>query len=739
MKLHIKLSLTLLSGLVIIVIIAQFIQSAGAIRLISNLSENIISILKEREELAVRNLFNSVQRGVSGSMERGEMERFTKLLEAQKEVEGVLEFSLYNKEGIVTHSSHSSFLNKSLPKDLREHLLSNSGQILRHAEDAIEIYQPQMVINDCVRCHKTWEVGDMGGITNMRFSTEALSNAKFRTKEAVTGAEHTFFTNSLFILGGIIIVFLFMMLFLVRRYIAIPLNVLVQAARQIADGNVNIVLAHVSARDEIGTLTEAFKKMITYLQHMTGIATKISNGDLQHQITPQSKKDILGQAFVNMAVYLNEMGVTATEIAAGNLTQTIHARSTADTFGKVMQSMTDGLRDLIVQIRTSAEQIASIETDICSLTAENLSVAQKMQVSVNKRIATIKEIGASIEEVADKMEALSSSLEVTSRSAAQMVPSIGHIASNTAELNRQTEETVVFLDNAVGALEKIVENTDMSEQLSQATIQDALEGQGAMEQVSTSMKTLQDTINTAVDAMTSFSQLSQDIGRILDVIGDIAEQTNLLALNASIIAAQAGGHGRGFAVVADEMKGLANGVTASTKGIAEIVQALRQETERVVSTVHKGAKNVEQGMERTHQAHDALQKIITSAQQSSSVVSEISGALDELMTDSHSVATTMKQVKTRTDEIHIATKEQKASTDQITQAIAYMNDMASQIRKATTYQTAGLHKILETNTNVIAVINQNFECSQETTQAMKNLAAQAELLLQSVDRFKLNS
>ena len=104
MKLHIKLSLAILSGLVVIIAIAQIIQYVGAISLISNLTENNITILKEREEQSVRNIFRSVERAVSGSLERGEMEKFVKLLEAQQELEGLLEFSLYNQEGVVTHN-----------------------------------------------------------------------------------------------------------------------------------------------------------------------------------------------------------------------------------------------------------------------------------------------------------------------------------------------------------------------------------------------------------------------------------------------------------------------------------------------------------------------------------------------------------------------------------------------------------------------------------------------------------
>ena len=76
-------------------------------------------------------------------------------------------------------------------------------------------------------------------------------------------------------------------------------------------------------------------------------------------------------------------------------------------------------------------------------------------------------------------------------------------------------------------------------------------------------------------------------------------------------------------------------------------------------------------------------------------------------------------------------------TRQINDAIAKINDMSSQIQRATSEQLIGVRKLLETTNNVTGLIDQNLESSQTITHTTKELASQSDILLNSVDRFKL--
>jgi methyl-accepting chemotaxis protein len=100
---------------------------------------------------------------------------------------------------------------------------------------------------------------------------------------------------------------------------------------------------------------------------------------------------------------------------------------------------------------------------------------------------------------------------------------------------------------------------------------------------------------------------------VTGVIDDVTEQTGLLALNAAIIAAQAGEHGRGFSVVADEIRSLANRTADSTREIAGIVRAFREQADASLASMAQSRILVDEGVELSGRAAEALGSIRESA------------------------------------------------------------------------------------------------------------------------------
>ena len=143
---------------------------------------------------------------------------------------------------------------------------------------------------------------------------------------------------------------------------------------------------------------------------------------------------------------------------------------------------------------------------------------------------------------------------------------------------------------------------------------------------------------------------SQQIGAVLDVVGELAEQTNILAINATIEAAGAGESGKRFGVVADEIRKLADRVGGSTKEIRVLVEDVRTAVNTTVMTTETGSKAVEAG---TRQFGD----VTTSFKQIAAQVATTTEAAREIELSTKQQASAVEQVNIAIVNVAQASKE----------------------------------------------------------------------------------
>jgi methyl-accepting chemotaxis protein len=468
---------------------------------------------------------------------------------------------------------------------------------------------------------------------------------------------------------------------LIARSFSRPLVEMAAAAERISEGEVQHQLT-TRSDDELGAMADAFRRMTAYLTEMATIAGRIAEGQFTGKLEPRSARDAMGQAFVQMLTYLREMADVAAGIAEGDLRAEVRPRGDGDVLGQSIQRMAGNLKDMIARLREASTQVAQASAQIAGGADETAKSGEIAASAVEEMTSTMHEMGANIQNVGRNVSAQAASVTETSASIQQMVRSIQRIAAIAGGLN------------------------DMARRSSEAVS----EGRGAMSKASEGMHDIRKSMDNTAALIQALGLRAESIGKIVGVINDIATQTNLLALNAAIEAARAGEHGVGFAVVADEVRKLAERSARSTSEIAQLIQGIQHEVQSAVEHVERSTTVVVEGFTRSESVGQALARI------------------DE----------TVNKVADISREIDACTGEQSAGSEQIGQAIAKLNEITQEIASAMEEQSSGADQVVRAAERMKEMVQQNTSGSVRLAAAAQQLASEAESLQEMVSRFHID-
>jgi methyl-accepting chemotaxis protein len=485
MKLHTKLTLALLSGLLLITFLSQMFQQSRNSRVLTQLASTNLIVLEDREWKNAENVFLSVEYAISGSLERGEMDKFNKLLKSQRNIKGLLEFSLYNREGIVKNSSDPSFLSRSLPPELKAQLLSQPKRVMRQTDTAFEIYQPQITKPDCIRCHTDWKADSIGGVTAFRFSTETINRSKQQWAASVNGIRRENLLWTLLTAGAIAVVFIVMTLVMVRWLVTGPLRKFMDGFGQISTGNLS-VRVDIHSRDEIrelataangmaevldgvfGSVRSASEKVATGSHQITGAAQTLSSGSSEQAASVQAISESVAQSATR--IQQNTENSQKTERIAQRAAQSAAAAG---------QSVTETIQAM----KNIADKISVVEeiarrTDLLALNAAiEAARAGENGKSFAVVASEVRKLAEHCQTAASEISKLSASsvalAENTGRMLVSLVPDIRttadlvkEIASSSAEQNSSS----THINKAIQELDKVVQqNASAAEQMAAAS------------------------------------------------------------------------------------------------------------------------------------------------------------------------------------------------------------------------------------------------------------------------------
>lgn len=349
---------------------------------------------------------------------------------------------------------------------------------------------------------------------------------------------------------------------------------------------------------------------------------------------------------LNMATnHLNTM-------AKGDFSQSMppEYKSRQDEFGTManaFENMTHNMQHLVRQIQKNAEQVAASSEQLTASADQSAQAANQVAVSITDVANGVEAQLAASKESSDIVASMSAGIQQTAARANQ-------VTSHSAQAASKAADGTVLVEKAV-----------------------------------TQMVQLEKVVNSSAGVVATLGERSKEIGQIVDTISGIAGQTNLLALNAAIEAARAGEQGRGFAVVAEEVRKLAEQSQDAAKQIAQLIQEIQGETDKAVTAMNDGTREVKQGANVVNSAGQAFREISSLVTEVSGQVREISAAISQMADSSKQIVSSVRKIDElnqhaagEAQTVSAATEEQSASMQEIAASSQALAKLAQDLQTA---------------------------------------------------------
>jgi methyl-accepting chemotaxis protein len=285
----------------------------------------------------------------------------------------------------------------------------------------------------------------------------------------------------------------------------------------------------------------------------------------------------------------------------------------------------------------------------------------------------IQSFKSMIDILREQMQNILEGVNVLASSSSEILASTTQIASGSAETAAAITETSTTVEEvrqaALLSSQKAMNLSDRANQVAQVS----QNGNKAVSETIDGMNHIRKQMEEIAQTIIQLSEQSQSIGGIIASVTDLADQSNLLAVNAAIEAAKAGEQGKGFAVVAQEIRNLSDQSRQATNQVRTILNDIQKVTTAAVLATERGNKAVEDGVNKSYLAGDAIRILAESSFEAAAVSSQIVASSQQQLAG-------MDQIGAAMQNINQAGIETASSMTQAEESVKNLHDLGQKLK-----------------------------------------------------------